>query len=189
MDLEAETGTVRVETVRRALQNRPRDFPVKGGRGALGEGEAGIGGGEGGGTAAFMAQPRGKKAKEAGPTSSNCLEDDGSEEESHARATMEEGFARLRVLEYRARVPVSFGPSGGAKGATDGGIPSFGTPCGTQISAGRQRSRPEGSGGVEGCAVDHILYGVVAADTVTRAQAREGVISPAVLSLPAEWAD
>ena len=45
------------------------------------------------------------------------------------RATvMEEGFARLHVLEYCARIPASFGPDGGAEAPTDGEIPSFGMP-------------------------------------------------------------
>ena len=59
-------------------------------------------------------EPRGKKAKAAGQTSSYCLEDEESEEESSAPAT--------------GRRVISFGPNGGAEGATDGEIPSFGMP-------------------------------------------------------------
>ena len=71
-----------------------------------------------------------QKAKAAGPAPSNGLEDKGSEEEPHAgapgRGVVEEGLARLDVLEYRARVPVGFGPNGGAECAANGEVPGLG---------------------------------------------------------------
>ena len=65
------------------------------------------------------------------------------------RGVVEEGFCGTGL----ARGPVGSGPNGGAEGAADGEVPGLGLSeglRGTQISAGRQRSRPEGSGGVGG---------------------------------------
>ena len=94
------------------------------------EGEAGVGGGEGGGATRFAGEPTGQEAEAAGPTSSDGLKDKGSEEEPCAstpgRGVVEEGFARLGMLKHRARVPVGLGPNGGAEGAADGEVPSPG---------------------------------------------------------------
>ena len=88
-----------------ALENCPRVFSVK--TRCAGQKERGI---------------HGKK------TSSHGLEDNHAS--APGRGVVEESFARLDVLEYRARVPVSFRPNGGTECAADGEIPGFGVPRG-----------------------------------------------------------
>ena len=83
-----------------------------------------------GGVAARLAdEPAGREAEAAGPTTSDGLEDKGSEEEPHAgttgRGVVEEGLARLHMLEHRAWVPVGSGPDGGAEGTADGEVPGL----------------------------------------------------------------
>ena len=122
---------------------------------------------------------------------------------AHRARGVEEGFARLDMLKHRARVPVGSGPDGGAEALQMEKSPASGRPegpCGTQISAGRQRSRPEGSGGAGVVAVVGLLLNwsqgaAVAGDVVEYVP--NGVVAamherawspPSVLSLPAEWA-
>ena len=91
----------------------------------------GIGGGKGGGTAAFRGEPRGKKAKTAGPASSYCP----------PTASRTRGRKKSPTLAQRAAVSWDLRDStcwntvresqsavDQVDGPTDGDIPSIGMP-------------------------------------------------------------